>query len=250
VDGTTELAVHDWGAGPRVVLVHGGAAGSRETWWAQKPLSERWNLVAPDRIGHGDSPAGPNDFVVDAELIADQVLVAPSHVVGYSYGALSAMFVTARAPGLVRSLTLVEPPLPQVAEPSAEVDAWATEFAERVETLSDDLPALMTWFYRFIGVPLEVPDPLPEWLEKGAAAFKGARLPNGAELPLDEIRGLGTPVLVVSGGHHPVQEAICDGLAERLGARRETVAGLGHLVPSAGEPFNRVVEDFWLSTDR
>jgi hypothetical protein len=52
--------------------------------------------------------------------------------------------------------------------------------------------------------------------------------------------------MVVSGGHHEAIEAVCDGLAERLDARREIVTGAGHAVPRA-PGFNQILEDFLLS---
>lgn len=52
--------------------------GVRETWRAQRPLTERWTLVAPDRPGHGQSPPARQDFEPEAALIADQLLDEPS----------------------------------------------------------------------------------------------------------------------------------------------------------------------------
>ncbi|MGY6655809.1 alpha/beta fold hydrolase [Amycolatopsis sp. TRM77291] len=62
------------------------------------------------RPGHGKSPDGVQDFEVDAELIAGQVLDEPAHLVGLSYGAIVAMLAAARRPEMVRTLTVVEPP--------------------------------------------------------------------------------------------------------------------------------------------
>ncbi|MFK0250495.1 alpha/beta fold hydrolase [Amycolatopsis azurea] len=89
------LHAHQWGSGPRVVLVHGVLLGGREAWRAQRPLTERWTLLAPERLGHGKSPDGVQDFEVDAGLIAEQVLDEPAHLVGLSYGAIVAMLAAA-----------------------------------------------------------------------------------------------------------------------------------------------------------
>jgi pimeloyl-ACP methyl ester carboxylesterase len=73
--------VHRWGRGPRVVLVHGSVLGGRHAWRAQRPLTEHWTLLAPDRPGHGDTPAdGRTDFERDGALIAEQLLDEPAHV--------------------------------------------------------------------------------------------------------------------------------------------------------------------------
>jgi pimeloyl-ACP methyl ester carboxylesterase len=232
-----------------VVLIHGVLAASRETWWAQKPLTERWTLHAVDRPGHGDSPGSGNDFLLDADLILDQVLTEPSHVVGYSYGTLSAILVASKAPELVRSLMLVEPAAPHVAMHSEAVAAWALEAEMALAKDVEDPAARVRWFFDWAGVDMDVPDPLPDWMVRGAHAFEGMRLPTELDAPLDAIRQAGLPAMVISGGHLPAFEDICDAVASAIGARRETVAGLGHLVPSVGEPFNSLVEDFWLSTD-
>jgi hypothetical protein len=52
------------------------------------------------------------------------------------------------------------------------------------------------------------------------------------------------PKLIVSGGHHPGFDAVCDVLERELGAERAVVTGAGHSIPRAGEPFNRVLERF------
>ena len=231
------------------MLVHGVLAASRETWWAQQPLTEWWALHAVDRPGHGDSPGVGNDFVLDAELILDQVLTEPSHLVGYSYGTLSAILVASEVPERIRSLTLIEPPTPQVAVPPEAAAAWAEEAEEALSRGFDDPVSAIRWFFGWAGVDMEVPDPLPDWMVRGALAFEGIRLPTESNLPLDALRRGGYPSLVISGGHLAPFEAICDGIATAMGARRETVPGLGHLVPSTGEPFNRLVDDFWTAAD-
>ena len=66
-------------------------------------------------------------------------------------------------------------------------------------------------------------------------------------MPLDRLAGAGFPVLVVSGGHSPVFEAVCDRLAEALGAERAMIEGKGHSVPETGDPYNRLLEGFLTS---
>jgi hypothetical protein len=50
--------------------------------------------------------------------------------------------------------------------------------------------------------------------------------------------------MVVSGGHSPAFEAVCDAIAAATGARREVLAGARHSVQQTGEPFNALLEDF------
>ena len=52
------------------------------------------------------------------------------------------------------------------------------------------------------------------------------------------------PKLVVSGGHSPMQERMCDVLASAIGARRGTIPGAGHNVQRASG-CNDVLSHFW-----
>lgn len=231
------------------MLVHGGGAPSRETWFAQRPLSRHWRLVAPDRPGHGDSPGDRNDFALDADLLVEQVLTESSHVVGYSYGSIGAMIATARVPEVVRSLTIIEPPTPQAAMPTAEVVDFARQLDSRVGARADDPQRVIDWFFPFIGVPLPTPDPFPDWLRRGAEAIDRGISPTRARLPLAELRESGVPMMVVSGAHHRCHEAICDAIAHATGARRERIPGFGHLIPAVGEGFNALLEEFWAAAE-
>jgi len=50
--------------------------------------------------------------------------------------------------------------------------------------------------------------------------------------------------LVLSGGHSPAFEAVCDTIAQRLGAQRDVIAGRGHTIPSTGAAYNARLEAF------
>ena len=244
-----QLAVHTWGSGPRVVLVHGGGIDGRHGWRAQRDLAQRWTLVAPDRLGHGASPDGRQDFEVDARLIAEQLLDEPAHLVGYSYGAIGAAIAAASRPQAVRSLTLVEPPAAGVVRGDAVVDEWVQRLGEAIGG-GGEPRELLGRFFAVVGVPLEPPPTLPTFLERAARALADARPAVEAELPLHALRDAAFPVLVVSGGHLEPFERICDAIAAATGAEREVVRGAAHLVPDVGPRFNAVLERFWLSAGR
>src|SRR3954447_9731209 len=120
------VAVTREGAGPEVLLVHGGAS-ARTTWGALAPLAARWTLVSVHRRGYPPTPpepGGAHDFDVDGR---DPVpLLAPRpHVVAGSYGVLGALLAAQHAPASVRSLTIIEPPLAPLVPPG---DADVAEF--------------------------------------------------------------------------------------------------------------------------
>src|SRR6059058_6298269 len=95
---------------PRLLLVHGSVVNADLTWSAQKPLAERFEIVAPNRRGF---PPGPDVEQVDFEDEAvwlEQLLEPETHVVGHSYGGVISLLAASRRPELVRSLTVIEPP--------------------------------------------------------------------------------------------------------------------------------------------
>ncbi|MGW4212830.1 alpha/beta fold hydrolase [Lentzea sp. NPDC004789] len=241
------LHVHRWGSGPRVVLVHGGVLGGREAWRAQRPLTERWTLLAPDRPGHGQSPPARQDFEPEAALVADQLLDLPSHLVGLSYGAIVSMYAAALRPEHVRSLTIIEPPCAGVARGVPVVDAFGAATRAVVESADLDPVAALRRFFPVAGVPVEVPERPHETLVKGMRQLLGARPPDEAEPPLAALRAAGFPILVVSGGHSEANEIICDTIARETGARRAVCRGRDHLVAEAPE-FNALLESFLTST--
>jgi 2-hydroxy-6-oxonona-2,4-dienedioate hydrolase len=117
--GTSEmrrgLAVHRWGHGAPLVLLHGGM-GSWTHWYRNiQVLARRFAVIAIDMPGYGDShDAGPvsEDGYIDwvAEVFSDVVGdQGPAGLVGFSFGAVIAAAVAARRPGLVSGLSLLGP---------------------------------------------------------------------------------------------------------------------------------------------
>ncbi len=70
------------------------------------------------------------------------------------------------------------------------------------------------------------------------------RPPWEAEIPLDALAAPPFPTLVVSGGHDPAFDAVCDVLERRLGAERAVIPGAGHSVQRTGAQFNEHLEAF------
>lgn len=66
------------------------------------------------------------------------------------------------------------------------------------------------------------------------------------DLPLAELADVPIPKLVVSGGHSTGFDAICDDVANRIGASREVVAGAGHEIQFTGKPINDTLLALWL----
>jgi len=107
-----DVACHTSGSGPVLLLVH-GMAGSSATWAHVVPaLSERFTVVAPDLLGHGESakPRGEYSLGSHADVLRD-LMNALGHdratFVGQSFGGGIAMQLAYQYPERCERLALV-----------------------------------------------------------------------------------------------------------------------------------------------
>jgi pimeloyl-ACP methyl ester carboxylesterase len=244
-----DLEVARRGEGPPVLFVPGSVVGADLTWRRQRELSRSWTTIFPNRPGFGASPPLPrNDFEAEAPLFAE-LLGDGAHLVGHSYGAVIALYAAALRPEAVLSLTLSEPGTLQLAGTPEAAEMIAN--GERLYAAADSISPLdFVRMFRFgANSARETPDELPEPLLRGAELAMRERPPWEGEVPIARLAAAAIPALVVSGGHSPVFEAVCDRLAAALGAERATIEGKGHSVPETGEPYNRLLEGFLASRE-
>jgi pimeloyl-ACP methyl ester carboxylesterase len=239
------LRVERWGTGPPVVLLHADVATGATGWARQRPLAQRWQLVVPDRPGYGGSgPVQRVDFEQESGTLAP-LLDEPAHVVAHSYGGVVALLLATARPDRVRSLTVVEPPAFSVAADHPDVRALVADLKVLWDAGIEDPEAFFARFAALMGERTWPRSPMPAEMEQGVRRLMEERPPWEAEPDLAGLARAGVPVLVVSGGHSPALEAVCDALADALGARREVVPGAKHSVPRVGQPFNDLLEDFF-----
>ena len=231
------MAWRRWGAGPPLVLLHGGSGSWRH--WARNiaPLSAARTVWVPDLPGMGDSDAPdapPLRTDVARAVISgvDELLAAqPFDLAGFSYGGIIAAIATGLAPGRVRSLTLVgtggfggyrDPPTVRVNGLTG---------ADRAAAHRANLLSLM------IASPMRVDGLAIEIQEANTARRRGkfARDRGKAVLPdvLVDYRG---PVRAVWGAHDQFAQGHIEDYAGRLRAVRGDVeiklfADAGHWVP-------------------
>ncbi len=116
---TRELTLHGHrvsyrtgGEGPLLVLIH-GITSSSASWEPVLPLlAERFEILAPDLLGHGqsDKPAGDYSLGSHACLVRDMMLMLgydSGTIVGHSLGGGIAMQLAYQFPELVDRLALV-----------------------------------------------------------------------------------------------------------------------------------------------
>lgn len=114
----TSFEVVEAGTGDPLILVHGSASDYR-TWQAQRGVfAERFRVIAYSRRYHWPNDPIPDDAdyamteqVDDLQQLLEALDAAPAHLVGHSYGAFLCLLLALRAPSLVRTLVLAEPPV-------------------------------------------------------------------------------------------------------------------------------------------
>jgi hypothetical protein len=105
------------------------------------------------------------------------------------------------------------------------------------------------WAGRFLRAVGSDPDTLPpEPITALVPVVRRGRPSWDAELPLAELASAPFPKLVVSGGHSAGFGALCDKLAERIGASRTVAEGAGHEIQFSGRPLNEALLALWRTT--
>lgn len=253
------IHVTSWGtSGPRVVMVHGGAQGSRAAGEAnfsrQQPLATEggWRLIVPDRPGHGLSPdpGRPDDSDLDGEWVAE-LLGDEAHLVGHSFGACVALAAAAKRPSAVRSLTLIEPGLQKFAISDPHVKRLALGLV-MAKFLSISNAQRTGRIVKLLGIPPEVSDrSTPEEQKRMGKSVMRSRFPSRetASRELAVVRTSGIPLLVISGGWSPAFEATSNMVAAAGGGQRAVIEAGHHFPQFLADKFNPVLDAFMKESD-
>ena len=100
------------GAGDTIVLLHGGLTDSRDFAGNLDTLVGRFRCLFPERRGHGhtadvDGPITVDVMAKDTIGFLERIVGRPVPLVGYSAGAMVALWVAARRPDLVSKLVVI-----------------------------------------------------------------------------------------------------------------------------------------------
>ena len=114
---TTRLHVVRCGTGAPIVFLHGMGTSSSTWERCMELLEDRFTVVAPDLLGHGDSPVldDPSEYTRDRALddlddVLDDLaadLDTPAVLVGHSLGGYLALAHAATRPGAVRGVVVL-----------------------------------------------------------------------------------------------------------------------------------------------
>ncbi|MBO6893817.1 MAG: alpha/beta hydrolase [Roseibium sp.] len=199
---TGSLAFVSKGHGPRLVLIHG--VGLRaEAWGAQvDALSDRFEILAPDMPGHGESkalsePARLAEFSQAISVLLDR----PTVVAGHSMGAMVALELAARHPKHVRGVVALN----AIYRRSEAAGLAVKSRADSLDgvTNPDPGPTLRRWFKEVASPERQACE---TWLRTvDPAGYRSAyRVFSREDGPSDQtLQALNCPALFLTGGLEP-----------------------------------------------
>ncbi|XIA64583.1 alpha/beta fold hydrolase [Bradyrhizobium sp. TZ2] len=236
---------HETGAGPTVVLV----PGSCSTGAAWRPVMAHWQnefrCVTTSLLGYGGTAERRTeddaDIAHEIEILEAVIrrAASPVHLVGHSFGGLTALAVALRGRVRLLSLTIAEAPAMEILKETGErqhyeafrrmsgayVDAFKGGQADAIERMVDFYGGAGTfaaWPQRVRDYAIETtPSNLLDW----ASAY-------GFRLTPASLATLAVPTLVVWGGaSHPAVTRANDLLSRYIpDADRAAIAGAAHFM--------------------
>jgi pimeloyl-ACP methyl ester carboxylesterase len=254
-----DLEYVDEGVGVPVVFSHGGSSDLRYWEPQRKVFAARYRFVAYSHRFHGTSgPPAEGDYSADAHTrdlvgIMRRLEAGPVHLVGFS--SAIALRAALREPGLVRTLTIVEPNVPWLLEGSPEGEAvlawWRNENERvRVEAAGDEERRAKLWFELVNNRGPGTFDAQPEalrrmWLDNFNVKRPAAASPE--PITCEQLGAITVPTLVVGAEcGMPYSRRIVDALAACIsGSSLLVIPSVTHFM-SYQEPgaFNEAVLDF------
>lgn len=238
--------LHTYGFGPRkglllhCSLAHGGVYGKLGA-----AVGGALSLTSFDQPGHGraadwDDVGDLQDRVTEMAL---DLLTEPMDIIGHSFGGTVALRLAVERPGMVRTMTLLEPVMMAVGradnpEASAILARDMGAFYRAMEAGERERAAqIFTEFYGDGRAWNSLSDESRKAIsDRIHLIVAGSRAVN--EDPYDlissgKLEQIMAPTLIIDGCKGgPVMEAVCDGLARRIpNSERVRVSDGGHMVP-------------------
>jgi pimeloyl-ACP methyl ester carboxylesterase len=229
------------GEGEPVLLIHGShVADSFLPLTREAVLADRHTLIRYHRRGFADSDRHAGPFSIeeqarDALALLQALAVQRAHVIGHSYGAVTALQLVCEAPSAVHSLVLLEPP--KTIEETGSAEVFAPLVARH---RSGDARGAVDSFMTLVGganwraeVQRTVPGS-PEQAERDAATFFDVELPAlGAWLlGKENASRISQPVLYVLGAESGANFDRAKQVFQSIVAHTEEVLlpGMNHLL--------------------
>jgi pimeloyl-ACP methyl ester carboxylesterase len=238
--------VEDAGEGQPVVFLHSsGMSGDQWRRTADVVGRAGFRTVVPHLLGSGKSTPWPEGapflYAFDVEVLGDLLarLGEPAHLVGHSYGGLTALLGAIRDPSRVRSIAVYDPVAFGVLDRERDPDAFANLADLRFDGGTTPVER-EAWLQSFVdwwggeGSWAKLRDAArAEFLRVGWVAHEGARTLVGDRTPASAYASLAVPTLLMTGEHTPSAAGrVVARLGEIIpGARVERFEGAGHMGP-------------------
>jgi pimeloyl-ACP methyl ester carboxylesterase len=216
-----DLSYIDQGTGVPVVFVHGAWMDFRHWERQRQAVATQYRFITYSLRYHGTAPwpdAGQHysyaTHVADLAAVIRQLEAGPVHLVGLSSGGRPVIMVALEYPDLVRSLTVLEPPIDELLVDRPETqsvrDAWVKAFApiRMAAQAGEAIQATKLFFELAHSQGAGTFDTQPE-------AFRQMILDNARTVPLQlaaprppalscaTLGGVKAPTLVVRGAQTP-----------------------------------------------
>lgn len=258
------LHVHAWGdpEAQRLVFLHGVTGEGRHAERLARGSFADFHVLAPDLLGHGDSPYEPPwDIGEHVGLLIAALADAPAVWVGHSFGGRLAYEVAAQRPDLVERLVLLDPAMllnPAIAlfvAEEARADRSYASFEEGIERRFEESGLIRasraTVVADLEGFLIEEPDGRWRYRYSQAAVVAAYGEMTTAQPSFDAVR---IPTLLVLGEDSYVSyDHVLDAHREALGdlldvvkvpgghtlmwdAPEETATAILGFVPASGKP--------------
>jgi pimeloyl-ACP methyl ester carboxylesterase len=203
------------GRGPALILVHGALGDYRQWDSLAKRLELHFRVVAVSRRFHWpNKPPTPTvDYSVESHrddlLTLLQSISEPVHLVGHSYGAAVVLSAALAEPSIVRTLTLIEPPLPsllptaapELAQENASRAAMVVTLRAQVATRKDEAAALtlFDWAQGGPGGFAALPEACRHQLLENANTIGATYSTPPPSYTCSQLARLSMPTLILSG---------------------------------------------------
>ena len=206
-----ELEYEVRGDGEAVLFIHGSHIADAFLPLMDQPSLASYRLIRYHRRGFAgstkhDGPFGIERQAADAVALLRHLDVKRAHVIGHSYGGVTALQLALDAPDLVHSLVLLEPAITWVPSGTEFAEKTMTPATERYHA-GDRVGAIETFMKGMVVGPdwrrtvaRSVPGG-PEQAERDAATFFEFEMPALGEWRFDEAKAktISQPVLYILG---------------------------------------------------
>ncbi|MEM9975967.1 MAG: alpha/beta hydrolase [Pseudomonadota bacterium] len=226
------------------LLIHCGLGRARAWAGVMEVLAPRLSMTAYDLPGHGRSNPWDRagNYLSTCIAVGETFAERPTHIIGHSFGAVTALGVALARPENALSLTLIEPVLfaaAKTSQPGAFADylermapyakAVAAGNGEAATRAFSHVWGGATWAdtpgpqRRYLTERIyTIEDSVPGLIDDAAGILASGRI-EALTVPVHLIRGVESPAIVPA-----IHEALC----ARLPKARETViSGAAHMVP-------------------